>query len=57
MVPRTYEFRPMTAADLPLVRRWLRAIRAHEKAGFCWENLVDTPDGHALLMIRDASPA
>ena len=31
-----------------------RAIRAYEKAGFIRDKLVDTPDGCALLMIRDA---
>ena len=31
-----------------------RAIRAYEKAGFARDRLVDTPDGIALLMIRDA---
>jgi len=31
-----------------------RAIRAYEKAGFIHEHLVDTPDGRALLMARDA---
>jgi aminoglycoside 6'-N-acetyltransferase len=31
-----------------------RAIRAYEKAGFRREHLVDTPDGVALLMVRDA---
>ena|SRR5690349_1372174 len=31
-----------------------RAIRAYEKAGFHREKLVDTPDGPALLMIRNA---
>jgi aminoglycoside 6'-N-acetyltransferase len=31
-----------------------RAIRAYEKAGFQRDRLVDTPDGIALLMIRDA---
>ena len=30
-----------------------RAIRAYEKAGFCRDRTVDTPDGPALLMIRD----
>jgi aminoglycoside 6'-N-acetyltransferase len=30
-----------------------RAIRANEKAGFCSDRLVDTPDGVALLMVRD----
>ena len=30
-----------------------RAIRAYEKAGFCRDGLVDTPDGPALLIIRD----
>ncbi len=36
-----------------------RAIRAYEKAGFCRDRLTATPDGLALLMIRDAraSPA
>ena len=31
-----------------------RAIRAYEKAGFRRDGLVDTPDGTALLMVRDA---
>ena len=31
-----------------------RAIRAYEKAGFCADRVVDTPDGRALLMVRDA---
>jgi aminoglycoside 6'-N-acetyltransferase len=31
-----------------------RAIRAYEKAGFEKVGLVDTPDGTALLMVRDA---
>jgi aminoglycoside 6'-N-acetyltransferase len=30
-----------------------RAIRAYEKAGFRRDREVDTPDGRALLMIRD----
>ena len=30
-----------------------RAIRAYEKAGFCRDRLVDTPDGEALLMVRN----
>src|SRR3954463_10044462 len=30
-----------------------RAIRAYEKAGFSRDRLVDTPDGVALLMVRD----
>lgn len=30
-----------------------RAIRAYEKAGFRRDRLVDTPDGIALLMLRD----
>jgi aminoglycoside 6'-N-acetyltransferase len=30
-----------------------RAIRAYEKAGFVRDRLVDTPDGTALLMVRD----
>jgi len=62
-----YAFRPMSAADQPTIQRWLgtprvvldpdpanaRAIRAYEKAGFCRDRLVDTPDGLALLMVRD----
>ncbi len=32
----------------------VRAIRAYEKAGFARDRLVETPDGLALLMIRDA---
>jgi aminoglycoside 6'-N-acetyltransferase len=31
-----------------------RAIRACEKAGFCRDKVVDTPDGPALLMVRDS---
>ena len=31
-----------------------RAVRAYEKAGFEQTQLVDTPDGTALLMVRDA---
>jgi aminoglycoside 6'-N-acetyltransferase len=31
-----------------------RAIRAYEKAGFAKTKLVDTPDGVALLMVRNA---
>ena len=30
-----------------------RAVRAYEKAGFCRERIVDTPDGPALLMVRN----
>jgi aminoglycoside 6'-N-acetyltransferase len=30
-----------------------RAVRAYEKAGFRRDREVDTPDGRALLMIRD----
>jgi len=30
-----------------------RAVRAYEKAGFVRDKLVDTPDGIALLMVRD----
>jgi aminoglycoside 6'-N-acetyltransferase len=32
-----------------------RAIRAYEKAGFVRDRIVDTPDGPALLMWRDAT--
>jgi aminoglycoside 6'-N-acetyltransferase len=31
-----------------------RAIRAYEKAGFHRDRLIDTPDGRAVLMVRDA---
>ena len=31
-----------------------RAVRAYEKAGFEKVDLVDTPDGTALLMVRNA---
>ncbi len=34
-----------------------RAIRAYEKAGFIAQREVDTPDGRALLMIRDGAHA
>jgi hypothetical protein len=37
MTAARYEFTPMTAGDLPPIRRWL-----------------ETPDGVALLMFRDA---
>jgi aminoglycoside 6'-N-acetyltransferase len=30
-----------------------RAVRAYEKAGFRREQMVDTPDGRALLMVRN----
>jgi aminoglycoside 6'-N-acetyltransferase len=30
-----------------------RAVRAYEKAGFERNRLVDTPDGPALLMVRN----
>jgi aminoglycoside 6'-N-acetyltransferase len=30
-----------------------RAIRAYERAGFCRDRIVDTPDGPALLMVRN----
>jgi aminoglycoside 6'-N-acetyltransferase len=30
-----------------------RAIKAYEKAGFCKERPVDTPNGAALLMDRN----
>ena len=30
-----------------------RAIRAYQKAGFCRDRLVETPDGTALLMVRN----
>lgn len=32
----------------------LRAVRAYEKAGFREDRMVDTPDGRALLMVRNA---
>src|SRR5262245_41740560 len=32
----------------------VRAIRAYEKAGFYKDREVDTPDGRALLMVRNA---
>jgi aminoglycoside 6'-N-acetyltransferase len=38
----------------PSVRN-ARAIRAYAKAGFRSEREVDTPDGRALLMLRDVS--
>jgi aminoglycoside 6'-N-acetyltransferase len=31
-----------------------RAVRAYEKAGFHRDRMVDTPDGPALLMVRNA---
>ena len=31
-----------------------RAIRAYEKAGFERDRIVETPDGPALLMVRNA---
>jgi aminoglycoside 6'-N-acetyltransferase len=31
-----------------------RAVRAYEKAGFVRQHLVDTPDGRAILMVRNA---
>ncbi len=34
-----------------------RAIRAYERAGFRRDRLVSTPDGRALLMVRDVGDA
>jgi aminoglycoside 6'-N-acetyltransferase len=31
----------------------IRAVRAYEKAGFQKSHVVETPDGCALLMVRD----
>src|SRR4051812_18690542 len=31
----------------------LRAVRAYEKAGFVRDRMVETPDGPALLMVRE----
>ncbi len=33
----------------------VRAVRAYEKAGFERNRMVDTPDGQALLMVRNGS--
>jgi aminoglycoside 6'-N-acetyltransferase len=33
--------------------RNLRAVRAYEKAGFVRDRMVETPDGPALLMVRE----
>jgi aminoglycoside 6'-N-acetyltransferase len=30
-----------------------RALRAYEKAGFVRDRVVETPDGPALLMVRE----
>jgi aminoglycoside 6'-N-acetyltransferase len=59
-----YRFRPMSADDLlgagaPRIvtdpdPQNARAIRAYEKAGFVKDKLVDTFDGIALLMVRNA---
>ena len=48
-----YIFRPMNAAYLPLVRRWL-ALPHVPAWGVEKHRMVDTPDGPALLMVRDA---
>lgn len=32
----------------------LRALRAYEKAGFVRDRIVETPDGPALLMVRES---
>jgi hypothetical protein len=58
-----YLFRPVTHADLPLLRRWraephvveyyARALRAYEKAGFkAVGGPLDTRWGRAILMER-----
>ena len=36
-----------------LIRTMGRAVRAYAKAGFQSDRLVDTPDGPALLMVRN----
>jgi aminoglycoside 6'-N-acetyltransferase len=43
---------PRVLTDPDLVNA--RAVRAYEKAGFCADRLVDTPEGIALLMVRNA---
>ena len=43
---------PRLVVDPDLANR--RAIRAYAKAGFGEDHMVDTPDGPALLMVRDA---
>ncbi len=45
-----YVFRSMTTADLPLVQRWLSLPHVREWWG---DPLVETPDGTALLMVRN----
>jgi len=46
---------PVRHASSPIpIRRITRAVRAFEKAGFEKVRMVDTPDGPALLMVRNA---
>jgi hypothetical protein len=44
--------RPMSVPDLPMVRRWLAMPHVVEWWGEP-ERLVHTPDGVALLMVRN----
>jgi aminoglycoside 6'-N-acetyltransferase len=52
-------FRRRRAAARPATHRHrsdplnLRAVRAYEKAGFVRDRMVETPDGPALLMVRE----
>ena len=52
----TYTYLGQYQRDLGLDPReaYGRAIRAYEKAGFEKAGMVDTPDGPALLMVRNA---
>ena len=52
-VERLFADRAVTRVQTDPSPRNRRAIRCYEKAGFRAEREVDTPDGPALLMIRD----
>ena len=55
------QFRLMSADGLPLVRDWLALPRVREwwgdpgeQFGLVSSDMTDTPDGTALLMVRNA---
>ena len=53
-----YMFRPMIAADLPLIRGWLALQHVREWWGdpeqhYRLEEATSTRDGEALLMVRN----
>jgi aminoglycoside 6'-N-acetyltransferase len=59
MGPRVYEFRPLSIADLPLVRRWLAAPEVTQWWGDANKQfeLISEDLDHPAMMVRDAFEA